>query len=87
MQGMAHPSGIVSNGLMQKRGYQGARHKMSAKHIAPYVNGPSGRHTMPRDAGMDQMELTIRRMIGRRLRYRDLVTGYNLKSGVRAMPA
>ena len=36
---------------------------------------------------LDQMELTMREMIGRRLRYQDLINGNGLQSGVRAMGA
>ena len=33
---------------------------------------------------LDQMEFTMRRMVGKRLRYRDLVRGNGLRSGARA---
>ena len=36
---------------------------------------------------LEQVDLTMRRMIGRRLRYQDLVKGNGLKSGARAMAA
>ncbi len=87
VRGMAHTNGIESFWSMLKRGYQGTYHKMSAKHLARYVNEFSGRHNMRMADTLDQMELTMRRMIGRRLRYRDLVRGNGLKSGARAAAA
>ena len=72
---------------MLKRGYQGTYHKMSAKHIGRYVNEFSGRHNLRMADTLEQMELTMRRMVGKRLRYRDLVRGNGLRSGARAMAA
>ena len=60
---------------------------MSPKHLQRHVKEFEGRHNVRMADTLEQMELTMRRMIGRRLRYQDLVKGNGLKSGERAMPA
>ena len=87
VRGMAHTNGIESFWSMLKRGYQGTYHKMSAKHLGRYVNEFSGRHNVRMADTLEQMELTMRRMVGRRLRYRDLVKGNRLESGTGAAEA
>ena len=57
---------------------------MSAKHLRRHVNEFSGRHNMRVANTLDQMELTMGRMVGKRPRYRDLVRGNGLRSGARA---
>ena len=73
VNGMAHTNGIESFWAMLKRGYHGTFHHMSEKHLNRYVGEFAGRHNdRPADT-IDQMVATARSMVGKRLRYRDLV--------------
>ena len=70
---MAHTSGIESFWSMLKRGYQGTYHQMSAKHLNRYVREFAGRHNVRDLDTIDQMVTLARGIVGKRLRYRDLV--------------
>ena len=48
-------------------------HHMSAKHLDRYVTEFSGRHNGREADTIDQMAATARGMVGKRLRYQDLV--------------
>ena len=58
---------------MLKRGYIGTYHQMSIKHLGWYVNEFAGRHNLRMADTVDQMEMIAWRMLGKRLRYADLV--------------
>ena len=69
----AHTNGIESFWSMLKRGYVGTYHKMSVKHLDRYVNEFAGRHnTRPLDT-LVQMECIAQGLVGKHLRYSDLV--------------
>ena len=69
----AHTNGIESFWAMLKRGYQGTFHHFSAKHCDRYVAEFAGRHNVrPRDT-IDMMAHMAQGIVGRRLRYRDLI--------------
>ena len=73
VNGMAHTNGIESFWSMLKRGYHGTYHHMSEKHLGRYVGEFAGRHNdRPADT-IDQMQATARGMVGKRLRYADLI--------------
>lgn len=73
VRGMAHTNGVESFWAMLKRGYHGTYHHMSRKHLGRYVGEFAGRHNVrPRDT-LDQMAGMARGMIGKRLRYNDLI--------------
>lgn len=73
VNGQAHTNGIESFWAMLKRGYHGTYHQMSAKHLGRYVGEFAGRHnSRPLDT-VDQLRAMVRGMVGRRLRYADLV--------------
>ena len=59
---------------MLKRGYIGTFHQMSEKHLDRYVCEFAGRHNArPLDTA-DQMRRVARGLVGRGLRYSDLVS-------------
>ena len=58
---------------MLKRGYHGTYHKMSPKHLDRYVTEFSGRHNERDRNTIDQMSRMVEGMVGKRLRYRDLI--------------
>ena len=71
-RGMAHTNGMESFWAMLKRGYHGTYHHMSLKHPGRYMTEFEGRHNVCEDDTEDQMAHVAKRMVGRRLRYRDL---------------
>lgn len=75
VNGMAHTNGIESFWAALKRGYTGTYHYMSAKHLNRYVAEFSGRHNLRNLDTIDQMKEIVRNMLGKRLRYQDLVGG------------
>ena len=70
---MAHTNGIESFWAMLKRGYVGTYHKMSAKHLGRYVNEFTGRHNIQHLDTVKQMEVIVKSMAGKRLKYSELV--------------
>ena len=80
----AHVNGMESFWSMLKRGYQGTFHKFSEKHLDRYVREFAGRHNIrPRDT-LDMMRSVAIGMVGKRLRYRDLIADNGLASGARS---
>ena len=75
VRGQAHTNGIESFWSMLKRGYQGTFHHFSEKHCDRYVSEFAGRHNIREQDTAEQMGYIAHRMIGKRLRYRDLVGG------------
>ena len=73
VDGMAHTNGIESFWSMLKRAHKGVYHKISAKHLQRYVDEFSGRHGVRERDTIDQMQLIVAGMIGKRLMYKELV--------------
>ena len=73
VRGIAHTNGIESFSSMLKRGYYGTYHRMSPKHLSRYVAEFSGRHNIRNRDTVEQMALILRGMVGKRLKYSDLV--------------
>ena len=73
VDGMAHTNGMESFWAMLKRGYQGVYHQFSAKHLHRYVGEFEGRHNGRPLNTIDQMAEIVHGMLGRRLRYEDLI--------------
>ena len=73
VNGMAHTNGIESFWAMLKRGYMGTYHKMSNKHLHRYVDEFAGRYNIRSLDTIDQMVALALGMVGKRLRYRDLI--------------
>ena len=74
VNGQAHTNGIESFWSVLKRGYYGTYHRMSPKHLDRYVGEFAGRHNdRPLDT-VDQLRAIVRGMVGKRLRYRELIS-------------
>ena len=76
-RGDVHTNSIESVWSLLKRAIYGTWHHVSVKHLARYVNEVSFRLNEGRCQvdTMDRMESLFYRMGGRRLRYKDLVSG------------
>ena len=73
VRGQASTNGIESFWATLKRGYQGVYHQMSPQHLPLYVREFAGRHNARDLDTLDQMALIARGLVGKRLRYRDLI--------------
>lgn len=73
VRAMAHTNGVESFWSMLKRGYIGIYHHFSPKHLHRYVCEFSGRHNQRPLDTLEQMVLMARGMVGKRLRYADLI--------------
>lgn len=73
VNGQVHTNGIESFWAMLKRGYVGTYHKMSVKHLNRYVGEFAGRHNCRSLNTLDQMSMVAAGMVGRKLRYDDLI--------------
>ena len=71
----AHVNGMESFWSLLKRGYHGTYHHMSAKHLDRYVTEFSGRHNDRETDTIDQMARMAQGMVGKRLKYQELVAG------------
>ena len=73
VRGEAHTNGMESFWALLKRGYVGTYHQMSKKHLHRYVREFAGRHNIRDLNTLEQMSILSQGMIGKRLRYRDLI--------------
>ncbi len=80
---MAHTNGMESFWACLKRGYQGTFHKFSEKHLDRYVGEFAGRHNIRPLDTITMMERMAGGLVGKRLRYRDLIAD-GLPSGARS---
>ena len=79
----AHTNGIESFWSVLKRAYNGTFHKLSHKHLNRYVAEFVGRHNARELDTADQMEALAVGMVGKRLKYEDLIADNGLESGAR----
>ena len=70
---MAHTNGIESFWSVLKRAHKGTFHHLSAKHLDRYVQEFAGRHNDREKDTLDQMTAMVLGMVGKMLKYRDLV--------------
>ena len=73
VNGMAHTNGIESFWALLKRGYHGTFHQFSEKDLDRYVGEFAGRHNIRPLDTIDMMARLAGGMVGKRLRYRDLI--------------
>jgi len=79
----AHTNGVEAFWAAVERGHKGVFHKFSRKHLQRYVDEFAGkRNARDRDT-IDQMYGIAASMIGKRLRYDDLIADNGLESGAR----
>ena len=73
IRGDAGTQGIESFWSMLKRAHTGTFHKISPKHLDRYVAEFAGLHNDRASDTLDQMGNIVRGMMGRRLKYADLI--------------
>ena len=73
VRGDVHTNGIEAFWSMTKRGFHGTYHHWSPKHADSYIGEFAGRHNMREADTVDQMGIVAADMVGKRLRYRDLI--------------
>ena len=73
VKGQATTNGVESFWALLKRGYHGVYHKMSAKHLQRYVDEFAGRYNIRRLDMIDQIDSTIKGLVGKRLTYEELI--------------
>ena len=83
IRGQAGVNGIEGFWSMLKRSYGGTFHKISPKHLDRYVQEFAARHNIRDDDTIDQMQTLAAAMVGKRLRYTDLVADNGLDNGAR----
>lgn len=74
VDGMAHINGMESFWATLKRAYHGTFHKLSPQHLERYIREFSGRHNLRDEDTLTQMVAVAQGMVGKRLRYHELVT-------------
>ena len=70
----AHTNGIEAFWSMLKRGYHGTYHHMSPKHLGRYIEEFAGQNNVRELDTLDQMGWLAKRMAGKRLPYRELIS-------------
>ena len=73
MREQVHTNGVESFWALLKRGYYGTYHHLSVKHLGRYVREFAGRNNIRDLDTLRQMEVVSQGLVGKRLRYRDLI--------------
>ena len=84
VRGQAHTNGIEPFWATMERGHDGIYHKMSPKHLQRYVDEFSGRHNDRNADTLVQMRGIVSGMVGKELRYEDLIADNGLSSVARS---
>ena len=84
VRGDVTTNGMESFWSLFKRSYHGTFHKLSHKHLDRYVREFSGRQNIRDMDTIDMMGVLARGIVGKRLRYRDLIADNGLPSGARS---
>ena len=84
VRGMVSTQGIESFWSILKRAHMGTFHKISPKHLQRYVNEFTGRHDIRSADTIVQMQAIACSMVGKRLKYEDLIADNGLDSGARS---
>ena len=71
VKGEAYNNGGESFRALLKREYCGIYHRMSVKHLQKYINEFADRTNVRPVDTIDQINLTLKRLVGKRLAYRD----------------
>lgn len=74
VKGEAHTNGVESFWALLKRGYYGIYHRMSVKHLQKYIDEFSNRNNVRPMDTMDQINVTINGLVGKRLTYKELIS-------------
>ncbi len=74
VRGQVHTNGIESFWSMLKRAHMGTFHKLSVKHLNRYVQEFVGRHNIRYLDTMDQMAFVALGLVGRRLKWKELIS-------------
>ena len=69
---------------VRRMAHNGTFHKMSPKHLNRYVTEFEGRYNIREQDTDDQLTMVAQRMVGKRLRYRDLIKPNGLDSAARS---
>lgn len=83
-RGKATVNGMEGFWSMFKRGYHGTFHHLSDKHLNRYVQAFTGRNNIRDLDTLKQMEFLARAIVGKRLRYENLIAGNGLASGAKS---
>ena len=75
VDGQVSTNGVESMWSLLKRGIMGSFHHVSPKHLHRYIREFEGRHNQRPLNTIEQMEAMARGSVGKRLMYRDLVSG------------
>lgn len=84
VDGHIHTNGIESLWSMLKRAHKGVYHKLSPKHLERYVDEFGGRQNIRELDMLDRMTVVAAWLVGKRLKYRDLIKPNGLPSGARS---
>ncbi len=84
VDGKIHTNSIESLWSMLKRAHKGVYHKLSPKHLQRYVDEFAGRQNIREFDTIDQMTVVSAWLVGKRLRYRELIADNGLPSGARS---
>lgn len=74
VKGLAHTNGLEGFWSRFKRAYHGTYHKISKKHLNLYIDEFLGKHNIRNLDTMSQMQHVVACMVGKRLKYKDLIS-------------